>query len=120
MWRQGRGWYERIWPACPRGSGQMVAIDATPAYHVWYNAPRNMAEFFGLSTPRLRLVWMLREPVGKFWSYFWELKMYGGEWDKVSFAAFGEALETRTFSCPPCLQLRRERLEPSAVRPAYS
>ena len=54
-----------------------------------YDAPTNMRAFFGPGAlRRLRLVWMVREPVGKFWSYFWDLKSYGGEWDRVSFAGF--------------------------------
>ena len=64
MWRRGHHWYEKIWPACP-ADAQMprVAIDATPAYHVWYDAPKNMAAFFGPTLiPRLRFVWMLRDP----------------------------------------------------------
>ena len=90
QWKLGRRWYERIYPPCPAKSSSRaaaVAIDATPAYHVFHAAPANMASFFGpANAARLRLVWMLREPVGKFWSYFWELKAYGGEWDKVGFA----------------------------------
>ena len=91
-----------------------------------YDAPTNMRAFYGPSAlRRLRLVWMVREPVGKFWSYFWDLKSYathtgfepqtsradeqtgsqaglvllltrvslaldsyGGDWDRVTFAAF--------------------------------
>lgn len=88
QWRMGRNWYERVWPRCPRDGVIRIGIDATPAYHVWYDAPKNMQTFFGPKLPALRLVWMLREPVEKFWSYFWELKSYGGDWDRVSFADF--------------------------------
>ena len=74
QWKLGRRWYERIYPPCPAKSSSRaaaVAIDATPAYHVFHAAPANMASFFGpANAARLRLVWMLREPVGKFWSYF--------------------------------------------------
>ena len=74
-----------------------VTIDATPAYHVWHGAPKNMLTFFGPEpAKRLRLVWMLRDPVSKFWSYFWELKMYGGEWNRVTFSAFLEPKLART------------------------
>ena len=89
MYRRGSNYYRRIWPACINGRGDAfkVTVDATPAYHVWHDAPKNMAAFFGPTlTPRLRLVWMLRDPVAKYWSYFWELKSYGGDWDKVSFS----------------------------------
>ncbi len=103
MWRRGRGWYERIWPQCPaEGQGVLVGIDATPAYHVWHDAPKNMATFFGAGhsgTAQLRLVWMLREPVSKFWSYFWELKSYGGEWDKVDFAGWAAPKLARAREC---------------------
>ena len=97
MWRRGRKWYERIWPSCPRSL--KVAIDATPAYHVWYDAPKNMASFFGSQMAELRVVWMLRDPVAKFWSYFWELKAYRGEWDKVHFAQWVEPKLKRTRQC---------------------
>ena len=84
MFRRGRRFYERIWPKCPAAGRRVVGIDATPAYHVWHDAPVNMRTFFGPSALRLlRLAWMVREPVGKFWSYFWDLKSYGGEWDRV-------------------------------------
>lgn len=89
MWRHGHGWYETIWPACDKSRLQ-VAIDATPAYHVWYDAPKNMASFFGPKLPELRLVWMMREPVSKFWSYFWEIKQYGGELERMTFAQVAE------------------------------
>ena len=89
MWRRGRAWYERIWPTCPRDGASIVGIDATPAYHVWHDAPQNMATFFGPPlVPKLRLVWMMRDPVSKFWSYYWELKAYRGEWDRVHFASW--------------------------------
>ena len=110
MWRRGRGWYERIWPMCPRARitivpttnnkvKHVVGIDATPAYHVWFDAPKNMATFFGGNLPKLRLVWMMREPVSKFWSYFWELKAYGGEWDRVHFAPWTAPKLARTREC---------------------
>ena len=100
MWRQGRGWYERIWPACPSNGQLRVGIDATPAYHVWHDAPLNMATFYGAQNKaRLRVVWMLRDPVAKFWSYFWELKAYGGDWDKVQFAAWTAPKIARTKQC---------------------
>lgn len=55
MWRLGHQWYEKIWPECPDpAKGLVVAIDATPAYHVWYDAPKNMASFFGPLLPALR------------------------------------------------------------------
>lgn len=64
QWRRGRGWYERAWPKCPAsGARTVVGIDATPAYHVWYDAPKNMAAFYGRALGQLRLVWMLRDPV---------------------------------------------------------
>lgn len=56
MWRMGRNWYERIWPPCPDPSKVVVAIDATPAYHVWHDAPKNMQAFFGPQLPALRRV----------------------------------------------------------------
>ena len=100
QWRLGRGWYERIWPRCPRRPGVIrIGIDATPAYHVWHDAPKNMAMFFGARLPALRLVWMLREPVDKFWSYFWELKSYRGEWDNVSFDGFVAPKHARAAAC---------------------
>jgi hypothetical protein len=69
MWRMGPQWYAKIWPACDHSHLQL-GIDATPAYHVWHDAPKNMGTFFGPKLPELRLVWMMREPVSKFWSYF--------------------------------------------------
>ena len=103
QWKLGRRWYERIYPPCPAKSSSRaaaVAIDATPAYHVFHAAPANMASFFGpANAARLRLVWMLREPVGKFWSYFWELKAYGGEWDKVGFAEWVAPKLAATRAC---------------------
>lgn len=42
---------------------------------------------------------MLRDPVAKFWSYFWELKSYGGEFEKMSFAAFLAPKLARTKEC---------------------
>ena len=102
MWRRGRKYYEKIWPHCSDSAEgpPAVAVDATPAYHVWYDAPQNMASFFGPATLlRLRLVWMLRDPVAKFWSYFWELKAYGGDWDKVKFADWVAPKLART-TCP--------------------
>ena len=100
MWRRGHSWYERIWPTCPaKGSALRVGIDATPAYHVWYDAPMNMKSFFGPQLPALRVVWMLRDPVAKFWSYFWELKAYRGEWDKVHFASWVAPKLERTKQC---------------------
>ena len=60
MWRRGRGWYEKIWPTCPKPDTRLkIAVDATPAYHVWHSAPQNMRTFFGDQTARLRVVWML-------------------------------------------------------------
>ena len=100
MWRRGRRWYEKVWPRCPTAQTPRVAIDATPAYHVWHDAPKNMVTFFGAAPARhLRLVWMLRDPVAKFWSYFWELKAYGGEWDRVTFDAFVQPKLARTREC---------------------
>jgi len=100
QWRMGRAWYERIWPRCPRDSSDIrIAIDATPAYHVWYDAPLNMRTFFGDGLSQLRLIWMLREPVDKFWSYFWELKSYGGSWDSVTFDQFVAPKLARTQAC---------------------
>ena len=59
-----------------------------------------MRTFFGPSALRLlRLVWMVREPVGKFWSYFWDLKSYGGEWDRVSFTDFVTPKLARARAC---------------------
>ena len=128
MYRRGRRWYERIWPKCTAAGRRVVAVDATPAYHVWYDtpaanpdprpkpnpypnpkpdvtrydAPTNMRAFFGPGAlRRLRLVWMVREPVGKFWSYFWDLKSYGGEWDRVSFAGF---VAPKLLKARACLQ----------------
>lgn len=102
QWRHGRAWYERVWPRCPPRGQLTIGVDATPAYHVWHDAPANMAAFFGPSAaPRLRLVWLLRDPVAKAWSYFWELKSYGGSWDSV---AFGPWVSKHTshpiLSCP--------------------
>jgi len=97
MWRMGRAWYERVWPRCPLRP--TVAIDATPAYHVWHDAPKNMRTFFGPLLPALRLVWVLRDPVSKFWSYFWELKSYGGDWDRVSFSQFATPKLARARTC---------------------
>ena len=83
MYRRGRRWYEKIWPTCPRqrpglASDTLIGIDATPAYHVFHGAPQNMAQFYGpVRLPQLRLVWVLREPVSKFWSYYWEIEIYG-------------------------------------------
>ena len=99
MYRRGGAFYERIWPRCSSDAKPTVAIDATPAYHVWHNAPSNMFSFFGAHTPRLRLVWMLRDPVAKFWSYFWELKAYGGSWDSVRFADWVAPKVARTREC---------------------
>ena len=100
MFRRGRRFYERIWPKCPAAGRRVVGIDATPAYHVWHDAPVNMRTFFGPSALRLlRLVWMVREPVGKFWSYFWDLKSYGGEWDRVSFTDFVTPKLARARAC---------------------
>ena len=102
QWRRGRKYYEKIWPHCSDSAEgpPAVAVDATPAYHVWYDAPQNMASFFGPATLlRLRLVWMLRDPVAKFWSYFWELKAYGGDWDKVKFADWVAPKLARTREC---------------------
>ena len=104
MWRRGRAWYERIWPPCPSlasaSAGVRIGIDATPAYHVWHDAPKNMHSFYGAAlAPRLRHVWMLRDPVAKFWSYFWELKAYRGEWDKVRFADWVAPKLARTRQC---------------------
>lgn len=101
MWRRGRQWYRKIWPACPPAHRPLVVgIDATPAYHVWNDAPKNMASFFGPAlAPALRHVWMVRDPVAKFWSYFWELKAYRGEWDKVNFGAWVAPKLARTREC---------------------
>jgi hypothetical protein len=88
MWRRGPRWYDKIWPTCPGGGAPRVAVDATPAYHVWHDAPQNMLTYFGPQlVPRLKLVWMMRDPISKFWSYFWELKSYGGEWSTVQVRA---------------------------------
>ncbi|EOD37327.1 hypothetical protein EMIHUDRAFT_460510 [Emiliania huxleyi CCMP1516] len=104
QWRRGRGWYERAWPKCPAsGARTVVGIDATPAYHVWYDAPKNMAAFYGRALGQLRLVWMLRDPVAKYWSYFWELKSYGGDWDRVTFDAFTAPKLNRSRDCAPHL-----------------
>lgn len=93
QWRHGRAWYERVWPRCPPAGQLTIGVDATPAYHVWHDAPANMAAFFGPSAaPRLRLVWLLRDPVAKAWSYFWELKSYGGDWDAVAFGPWVSCL----------------------------
>ena len=58
QWKLGRRWYERIYPPCPAKSSSRaaaVAIDATPAYHVFHAAPANMASFFGpANAPELR------------------------------------------------------------------
>lgn len=123
MWRRGSRWYDRIWPPCPSRDTLRVAMDATPAYHVWHDSPKNMVTYFGDGAGRLRLVWMLRDPVAKFWSYFWcarlqparkltrstcladtalarppcrELKAYGGHWDSVTFPAFTAPKLART------------------------
>jgi hypothetical protein len=100
MFRRGYKWYERIWPTCPKPSDHVVAIDATPAYHVWHDAPKNMANFYGPKLKvHLRFVWMLRDPIAKFWSYFWELKAYGGEWTRVEFGAWVKPKLERSRKC---------------------
>ena len=100
MWRRGHSWYARIWPTCPATSAAQIGVDATPAYHVWHDAPHNMATFYGApSLAHVRLVWMLRDPIAKFWSYFWDLKAYGGEWDRVAFASWTEPKLARTREC---------------------
>ena len=61
------------------------------------DAPRNMLTYYG--APKLahtRIVWMLRDPVSKFWSYFWELKAYRGEWDRVHFGPWTAPKLART------------------------
>lgn len=119
MWRRGRQWYERIWPPCPdRRARRVVGIDATPAYHVWHDAPHNMRGFFGAETAaQLRLVWMMRDPIAKFWSYFWELKAYRGEWDKVSFGSF---LAPKLAATRACLSHdKRSPLWPPSMPPPF-
>lgn len=122
MYRRGPNWYRKIWPTCASAgssSDLRVAIDATPAYHVFHDAPQNMATFFGPPLlPRLRLVWMLRDPVSKFWSYFWELKMYGGDWDKVQFSTWTAPKIART---KECLQASggKSPLWPPSMPPPY-
>ena len=116
QWRLGRRWYEKIWPQCPHGT--VVAVDFTPAYHVWYDAPQNMATFFGPQLEGLRLVWMVREPVAKFWSYYWELKSYRGSWDSVSFDSFVAPKLERTRACLE--QDPSSPLWPPSLPPPYS
>ena len=101
MWRRGRHFYDRIWPRCPlRNSAPSIAIDATPAYHVWHDAPKNMVTYFGVAPSRhLRFVWMMRDPVDKFWSYFWELKSYNGRMSSMDFGAFLEPKLARVREC---------------------
>ena len=60
QWRLGHHWYERIWPRCP--VGKVVAIDATPAYHV-----RQSTRFCPLpctSRPRLSKSQVRKPPSG--------------------------------------------------------
>jgi hypothetical protein len=101
MWRRGRHFYDRIWPRCPRRtSAPSIAIDATPAYHVWYDAPKNMVTYFGVAPSRhLRFVWMMRDPVDKFWSYFWELQSYKGRMPSMDFGTFLEPKLARVREC---------------------
>ena len=101
MWRRGRHFYDRIWPRCPlRTSAPSIAIDATPAYHVWHDAPKNMVTYFGVAPSRhLRFVWMMRDPVDKFWSYFWELKSYNGRMSSMDFGTFLEPKLARVREC---------------------
>jgi hypothetical protein len=108
MWRRGRHFYDRIWPRCPRRtSAPSIAIDATPAYHVWYDAPKNMVTYFGVAPSRhLRFVWMMRDPVDKFWSYFWELQSYKGRMPSMDFGTFLEPKLARVQEC--------QSLDPSA------
>ena len=100
-WRRGRHFYDRIWPRCPlRTSPPSITIDATPAYHVWHDAPKNMVTYFGVApSRRLRFVWMMRDPVDKFWSYFWELKSYNGKMSSMDFGAFLEPKLARVREC---------------------
>ena len=100
-WRRGRHFYDRIWPRCPRQpSPPSIAIDATPAYHVWHDAPKNMVTYFGVApSRRLRFVWMMRDPVDKLWSYFWELKSYNGKMSSMDFGAFLEPKLARVREC---------------------
>ena len=42
---------------------------------------------------------MLRDPIAKFWSYFWELKSYHGEWDKVQLGDWVAPKLARTREC---------------------
>ena len=122
MWRRGRRWYEKIWPPCPATSPGgtrplRVAVDATPAYHVWYDAPRNMAAFYGSQLSATRLVWMLRDPVAKFWSYFWELKAYDG-WQSVRFGPWTQPKLARTREC---LKLNPDhQLWPPSMPPPFA
>ena len=48
----------------------------------------------------------MREPVGKFWSYFWDLKSYGGEWDRVSFTDFVTPKLARARACQQQVRVR--------------
>ena len=125
MWQKGRHFYDRIWPRCPlRTSAPSIAIDATPAYHVWHDAPKNMVTYFGVAPSRhLRFVWMLRDPVDKFWSYFWELKSYEGVMSSMDFGAFLEPKLARVRECqsldpstPLCGRPRCRRPLPTALR----
>ena len=47
----------------------------------------------------VRLYTVLRDPVAKFWSYFWELKAYRGEWDRVHFGPWVQPKLARTREC---------------------
>ena len=101
MWRRGQHFYDRIWPRCPlRTLPPSITIDATPAYHVWHDAPKNVVTYFGVAPSRhLRFVWMMRDPVDKFWSYFWELKSYEGVMSSMEFDAFLEPKLARVREC---------------------
>jgi len=101
MWRRGQHFYDRIWPRCPlRTLPPSITIDATPAYHVWHDAPKNVVTYFGVAPSRhLRFVWMMRDPVDKFWSYFWELKSHKGMMSLMDFDAFLEPKLARVREC---------------------
>ena len=75
MFARGFNWYERLWPECT-DTDKRISLDATPAYHVFYNAPNNIASFYNSFIKNIRLVWMMREPATKMWSYYGEISIY--------------------------------------------
>lgn len=88
MYFLGRDWMSKAYPECTT-SERRVAVDSTARYAQDPKVPGNIASWYGVTNgPRLRFVFILRDPLVRLHEHFWKAKE--GRWcGRLSMNGFG-------------------------------